>query len=169
MSAVGVGTYINTRAQTAVHLTDVVTGTLSSILAHMGLSSAYLDRHWDTIEQGLRYWIEEGSLLDVRLEIGDSSIPDAVFEMPIEYRLSGAGDVEFVTSQARQNRLLAKLSSVPAGSSYRVVVSHSTGFTPLSDWSNTSAADTSGLVSYSLGDLGSGPDARASLISHSRR
>src|SRR4051812_38805832 len=122
MTSVGVSTYISTRVQTAVHLTDVITGTLTHILAHLGLDPSYLTEHWTTIEKGLKAWIAEGSLIDVRLEVGRLLDPEAVFEIPLEYRVSGDGNVEFVTSQARQTRALAKLASVPAGSTYRVVV-----------------------------------------------
>lgn len=164
-----VGTRTTTHTRTATHLSDAILGAFSSALAHLGLADSYLARHWATIENGLTTWIEEGSLDEVRLEIGSPSDPDAVFEVPIAYRYTGEGNVEFVTSQARLTRALAKLTTVPAGAKYRVVVTHRCQHTQVSGWTETTAADTSGLSAYHLGSLASGPDASASMTYQSRR
>lgn len=162
------GTYTATRTQTAVHLTDAIMGTFSTVLAHLGLADSYLAQHWQTVEGGLTTWIEEGTLADVRLEIGTRDDPDAVFEVPIKYRFTGEGDREFVTSQARLTRALAKYESVPGGSSYRVVVSHTGAHRHVDGWAPTTAADTSRLSSFRVGSLASGPDASASMAYLSR-
>jgi hypothetical protein len=162
-------THVATNVRTAVHLSDAILGTFEHILAHLGLASTYLDRHWKTIETGLITWISEGSLADARLECGDPADPEAVFTVPLSYKVSGAGDISFVTSQARITRALAKCESVPSGTLYRVVVSHIGNYTPVDGWSLATAADTSGLSSYALGGLASGPDASAALNYYSRR
>jgi hypothetical protein len=54
-------TAVSTRTQTAVHLTDVITGAFSAIIATLGISRSYLDRNWDAIERGLMTWIDEGA------------------------------------------------------------------------------------------------------------
>ncbi|HEX8205118.1 MAG TPA: hypothetical protein VF587_03565 [Solirubrobacteraceae bacterium] len=164
----GVGTHAGTNVRTAVHLTDAIMGTFQDILAHLGLGVGYLNRHWAVIEEGLTTWIAEGSLEDVRLECGDPSNADAVFRVPLSYRVSGAGDITFVTSQARLARALAKYESLPVGTAYRVVVSHRWTPSHVDGWSDTTAADTSGMSSYHLGGVGSGPDASASLTYHAR-
>ena len=164
-----VGTRTTTRTQTATHLSDAILGSFSSILARLGLSDSYLARHWSTIENGLTTWIEEGSLDEARLEIGSPTDPDAVFNVPIEYRYTGEGNIEFVTSQARLARAMAKLTAVPARTEYRVVVTHRCQHTEVSGWSETTAANTSGLSAYRLGGLAAGPDASASMTYLSRR
>lgn len=166
--SVSTGTYVQTNVRTAVHLTDVIMGTFEHILAHLGLSSAYLSRQWKTIERGLRTWIAEGSLGDVRLDCGDPQDPDAVFQVPLSYRLNGDGDIAFVTSQARLTRALAKLESVPTGIAYRVVVNFDGDHTHVDGWSPTTSANTNGMNSYAFGSLGAGPDASASLTYFSR-
>ncbi len=164
-----VRTRTTTRTQTATHLSDAILGSFSSILARLGLSDSYLARHWATIENGLTMWIEEGSLDEARLEIGSPTDPDATFDVPIEYRYTGEGNIEFVTSQARLARAMAKFTAVPAGAEYRVVVTHRCQHTEVTGWSETTAADTSGLSGYRLGSLASGPDASASMTYFSRR
>jgi hypothetical protein len=162
-------TAVSTRTQTAVHLTDVITGAFSAIIATLGISRNNLDQNWDAIERGLMTWIDEGSLKDVCLEFGDRDDPEAIFEIPVEYRFTGVGNVDFVASRARLVRLTAKIEKVPAGTSYRVVVTHHGSYTPITGWSSTNSANRSGLSSYNLGSLGSGPDARASMNYLTRR
>ena len=164
-----VGTYTSTHTQTATHLSDAILGNFSAVLASLGLGDSYLARNWEVIEDGLITWIEEGTLADVRLEIGSPSNPHAVFDVPITYRTTGEGNREFVTSQARLARAMAKFESVPAGSSYRVVVSHRGLRTDVPGWTSTTAADTSGLTSYRLGSLAGGPDASAAMSYLTRR
>lgn len=165
---ISTGVYVETRVRTAVHLTDVILGSFGTILAHLGLSQASLNADWDVLEAGLKTWIAEGSLGEVRLECGDPRYPVAVFRVPIEYRVSSEGDIAFVTSQARIARSLAKLESAPAGTSYRVVVKYAGTHTHVDGWTSTTLADTSGMSMYALGGLGSGPDAGASLSYYSR-
>lgn len=158
----------STRTHTAVQLADIITGAFSHIVANMGMSPAYLHQHWTTIELGLMTWIEEGSLSEVSLEFGDPSAPVAIFEIPLQYRFTGTGNVEFVASRARLARLMAKIEKVPASTPYRVVANHDGPHAEVAGWSTTTAANRDGMSSYNLGSLGSGPDAAASLKHLSR-
>lgn len=157
------------RTRTAVHLTDVITGAFSLVVAHLGLSASYLAGNWGTIEQGLMMWIEEGTLDEVSLEFGDPADPIAVFDIPLQYRFTGTANEEYVANRARLARLAAKIERVPAGTAYRVVVSHNGLHANVPGWSATTRADRSGLTSHNLGTLGSGPEASASLNYLTRR
>lgn len=162
-------TSTSTRTQTAVHLTDVITGAFSHIVASLGLSAGYLQSNWNTIETGLMTWIEEGTLTKVSLEFGDSTNPVAIVEIPLQCRYSGTGDAEFVANRARLARQMAKIQRVPAGTSYRVLVSHTGAHTDVPGWYAATAASRGGLTSYNLGSLGYGPDASLSMNYLSRR
>jgi hypothetical protein len=156
-------TSVATRVETAVFLTDVITGAFSAIIATLGLSSSYLDASWDVIERGLTAWIAEGSLETVHLEFGPSDRPLARFEIPLDYSYSGEGNAEFVTNRARLARLMAKIEYLPAGTNYRVVVSYNGPHSSVTGWSHTTLSSGEGMSSYSLGGLGRGPGAAASL------
>jgi len=157
------------RTRTAVHLTDVITGAFSLIVAHLGLSTSYLTGNWEAIERGLMTWIEEGTLNGVSLEFGDPAKPIAVYDIPLQYRFSGTAEEEYVANRARLARLAAKIVKVPAGTVYRVVVSHNGPHAHVGGWGVTTRADRSGLTSHNLGTLGSGPEATASLNYLARR
>ncbi|MDP1847624.1 MAG: hypothetical protein Q8K79_07525 [Solirubrobacteraceae bacterium] len=156
-------TSTSTRTQTAVYLTDVITGAFSQIVASLGLSAGHLQNNWTTIETGLMTWIEEGTLTKVSLEFGDSSNPVAIVEIPLQYRYSGTGDAEFVANRARLARQMAKIQQIPVGTNYRVVVNRSGHYTDVPGWHATTAASRDGLTSYNLGSLGYGPDASLSM------
>ena len=57
-----------TRTHTATHLTDVILGTISDILADLGISASVLTRNWEQNENAIKAWITEGSLAQVILE-----------------------------------------------------------------------------------------------------
>lgn len=162
-------TSTSTRTQTAVYLTDVITGAFSHIVASLGLSAGHLERNWNAIETGLMTWIEEGTLTQVSLEFGDRTNPVAIVEIPLQYRYSGTGDAEFVANRARMARQMAKIKQIPVGTSYRVVTSHAGAHADVPGWYSTTAASRDGLTSYNLGSLGYGPDASLSMNYLSRR
>jgi hypothetical protein len=159
--SVGTRTSTNTRTATAVFLTDTIMGAFSEIIAALGLSRAQLTSQWTIIENALKQWIEEGSLEEVVLECGPENAPYAVFEIPVRYS-AASGEIEFVANKARVARYMAKLASVPAGATYRVVVSNSSGHTPMYGWTSATRASTAGMNSFSLGSLGRAPDATIS-------
>lgn len=160
-TSVGTRTVAHTRIETAVFLSDTIMGAFIEIVAALGLSHAYLTSQWTLIENALKQWIEEGSLDEVVLECGPSDQPYSVFEIPVRYSY-GTGEVEYVANKARLARYMAKLDSVPAGATYRVVASHNGTRTPMPGWSSTSRASTDGMSSFSVGSLGRAPDASIS-------
>jgi len=73
------------------------------------------------------------------------------------------GNAEFTASRARMARFLAKLDSVPSGTTYRLFCTFSGPRTPQPGWSPGTRASTDGLRSLSYGTLGAAPDATASM------
>lgn len=54
-------TYSYTRTHTATHLTDVILGTITDILADLGINMDRLHRDWVQNENAIKAWIEEAS------------------------------------------------------------------------------------------------------------
>ena len=101
-----------TRTHTATYLTEVILGTISDLLAHLGINASQLARDWDTNEKAISAWIAEGSLAQVVLECHRPSGTVApVIEFPVTYTATGAADAEFTASRARLARFLAKLDT----------------------------------------------------------
>lgn len=150
-----------TRTHTATYLSDAIMGAIADILALLGITPDGWTR-WDQNERAIAAWIGEQSLDTVVLECHR---PDGatrpIFEFPVTYDVSGVG--QFENSRAAMGRYLAKISSVPSGTTYRLVCTFRTARTPQEGWGTGARASTSGLHSTSFGSLAEAPHARASM------
>ena len=160
-------TAVYTRVHTATYLTEVVLGAVGDILAHLGLSLGNHHANFAQNEAAIAQWIIEQSLETVILECTTSAGRLAfAAEFPVTYAGNDQQRSEFVSSRAALGRYRAKLASVPAGSTYRLVCTFRTAASDMPGWSSTTRASTAGLNSYSFGSLASAPHASASLRIH---
>lgn len=157
-------TTTHTRVQTATHLADVIMGSIADILASLGIDTTRLFADWDTDQKAILEWIAEGSLSAVALECHQpSGAINPVLEFPVVYSGTGEGDRKFTADRAALARYLAKLQSVPRGTTYRLFCSFNGPHSAQPGWSAGSRASTSGMQSYTFGTLAAGPHASAGL------
>jgi hypothetical protein len=157
-------TYSYTRIHTATHLTDVILGTITDILADLGINMDRLQRDWEQNENALKAWIEEGSLDTVVLECHQPSGAVApVIEFPVTYTTSGTGNAEFTASRARAARFRAKLDRVPSGTIYKLVCTFNGSRSAQPGWGPGTRASTDGLSGITFGTLGSAAHASAGM------
>ncbi|MFF4886843.1 hypothetical protein ACFY2D_28820 [Streptomyces nigra] len=156
--------YSYTRTHTATHLTDVILGTITDILADLGIAMDRLRRDWVQNENAIKAWIEEGSLDTVVLECHQpSGIVAPVIEFPVSYTTSGNGNAEFTASRARAARFRAKFDQVPTGTTYRLFCTFNGLRTPQPGWEPGQRASTDGLRGITFGTLGSAPHASTGM------
>lgn len=162
MSSVSVSTY--TLAHTATHIADAVLGSIADILATLSIDATRIFADWDTDQHAISAWIVEQSLSSVILECHqpDGSV-DPIFEFPVSYESTGEGDRKFTADRAALARYLAKLRSVPSGSTYGLFCTFSKARSSQPGWGSATMASTSGMRSYSFGTLATGPHAAAGL------
>jgi hypothetical protein len=148
-----------TYTHTATYLSDVIMGTISDVLALLGIT-AHGTAYWDQDQSAIAAWIEEQSLEMVVLEC---TRPDGtvrpIFEFPVKYKITGEG--EFENSRAAMARAHAKITSVPSGTTYRLFCVYRTAHTPQLGWGPATRASTDGLRSTSFGTLAEAPHASA--------
>ncbi|MEN8650585.1 hypothetical protein ABCR94_08100 [Streptomyces sp. 21So2-11] len=160
-------TYSYTRAHTATHLTDVILGTITDILADLGIDMDRLHHDWMQNENAIKAWIEEGSLDTVVVECRQPSGTVApVIEFPVSYTTSGDGNAEFTASRARAARFRAKFDQVPTGTTHRLFCTFNGPRTPQPGWGPGQRASTDGLRSITFGTLGSAPHASTGMRYH---
>jgi len=160
-------TYTYSRTHTATHLTDVILGTISDILADLKVNTDRLRREWVENENAIKAWIEEGSLDAVVLECHQPSGTVApVIEFPVSYTTAGEGNAEFTASRARLARFRAKVDRVPAGTTYRLFCTFRAPRTEQPGWGPGQRASTDGLRGITFGNLGSAPHASAGMRYH---
>jgi Bacterial HORMA domain 2 len=161
-TSTSVSTY--TRTHTATHLSDVILGSIADILASLGIDATRIFADWDTDQRAIAAWIEEGSLSCVALECHRPTGEVApIFEFPVSYAGTGEGDRKFTADRAALARYLAKLQTVPRGTTYRLFCSYNQVHSSQPGWSTGARASTSGMRSYSFGTLAAAPHASASL------
>lgn len=164
MSSTSTRTHAYTRTHTAIHLADVILGSIADILGTLGIDPTRLFADWDTDQKAIAAWIKEGSLKSVALECHHpNGTVDPVLEFPVVYRTSGEGDRQFTADRAALARYLAKLKSVPRGTVYKLFCTYNGYHSEQPGWGPGTRASTDGMRSYSFGTLASGPHAATSL------
>jgi hypothetical protein len=164
MSSTRTTTATHTLTQTATFLSDLVMGTIGDILAELGIDLTRLYRDWDQDQLAFKAWIEEESLAMVVLECKQPNGTTApIFEFPITYGKTSGADKAFVESRASLARYRAKLDSVPAGSSFRLICTYNGPHSNQPGWGPATRASTSGLSSLSFGNLGQAPHAGVAM------
>jgi hypothetical protein len=156
-------TQIITRAHTATHLSNAISGAIIEILTHLGISARSLSSDWASeYDPAIRAWIEEGSLAQVVLQCHrPHGVVRPIFEFPIVYSNDGsAGLSHRHVAAARQ---WVKLNSVPSGTSFKIICAYNGAHSDQPGWSATNRASTAGLRSVNFGTLAAGPHASASI------
>jgi hypothetical protein len=163
-TSISTATTTYTRTHTATYLADAVLGTISEILAHLGipLSNGSLD--WARDAMAIAAWIEEESLQEVVLECHR---PDGtvlpIFEFPVRYTTDVIGDAAFTTSTASLAKYRAKIQSVPTATRFQLLCSFRTNCSTQPGWSAGTRSSIAGLRSSTFGTIASGPHAAAAM------
>lgn len=169
MTSSSVGVHALTRTHTANHLSDVVMSSIGDILATLGINASRFHRDWAQNFNAISAWIEEGTLKTVSVECHrpDGTVKP-VFDFEVSYTNGGVGDRKFTADNASLLKYLAKLETVPAGTTYRLFCSYNSHWHSDQDgWSAGTKASTAGLRSRTVGTLAGGPDATATTRIHS--
>jgi len=163
MTSTSTSTTTYTRTQTATHLADVLMSTIAQILISLGIDTTRYFKRIQTDERAIKAWIEEGSLKTLHVECtspGGTLLK--TFQFDVAYTSANVGDTAFTNTQAQALRYMAKVGSVPRGTTYRLVCTFNFTHSTQDGWSTTSLASTAGLTSRSIGTLASGPHASTS-------
>lgn len=164
MSFSSTSTTTFTRTHTATHLADVILGSIADILGTLQIDPTRLFADWDNDQRAIAAWILEGSLSSVVLECHQpSGVVDPILEFPVAYRLGGEGDRSFTADRAALARYLAKLKTVPRGTSFSLFCTFRGAHSDQAGWGPGTRASTAGMRSYSFGTLAAAPHATAGL------
>jgi hypothetical protein len=164
MTTTGTSTSTYTRAHTATHISDTLMTSMSEILSLLGINAERLYRDWQQDSTAIAAWINEGSLKDVSLECHrPSGTVDPIFKFPVAYSSNGIGDSQFTVNSTLVSTYMAKLSAVPAGTTFKIFCTFHGSHTPQAGWGAGTLASTAGLRSRSIGTLANAPHASASI------
>ena len=153
-----------TRTHTATYLADAILGTISELLAHLGIPMANGSLEWARDAKAIAAWIEEEALKEVVLECHRANGTVApIFEFPLKYSADVIDDAAFTISTRSLAKYQAKIASIPSGTRFQIFCSFTGAHSPQPGWGSGTRASTSGMRSSTFGTLASGPHAAASL------
>jgi hypothetical protein len=140
---------------------------ITDILVTLGIDSTPHYRQWEQNANAITRWIEEGSLKQVAVEcVRPDGTVVPVFEFDVIYTAGGIGDRTFTADNVSFLKYLAKIQSVPAGTTFRLFCSYRWTPSEQPGWTAGTRASTSGFRTRRIGTLASGPDASATARVH---
>jgi len=164
MSSSSTSTHSWTITHTATHLADVILGTIVDILGHLGIDATRLFADWAQNEAAITAWITEKSLKAAVLECHQpNGTVSPILEFPVNYTTSGVADGTFTADRASLARYLAKLHTVPRGTTYRLFITFNGQYSDQPGWGPGTRVSTDGMRSRSFGTLAGAPHASANL------
>lgn len=117
-----------TQAHSIVFLSDDLRNTLREVIRENGLSPDKLWQDWETIERGIRTWLQTGHLNSIVVEFFKplSSIASARWDFPIAYVGSGVDD-DMWLDKTYLRQLIAKSARPTSDCTYRILLRTNTG------------------------------------------
>lgn len=140
-----------TYTHTVVHLTDKLLTSFSNIIRDSGLDMGRFSRTRDSLEEGIKAWLESGHLEYVVLEIYEPGTNRLIRLWKFEVYTDGSGDQGFWFDGADIRYHLQKAGAVPSICNYEVKVHTKPNRPAVSGWTSCSFRDASKLRQYSLG------------------
>ncbi|MDA8295020.1 MAG: hypothetical protein M0004_00290 [Actinomycetota bacterium] len=164
-TATSTSTNTYTRTHTAAYLAEAILGTISEVLAHLGIPTSQGSWDLERDERAIAAWYEEGSLKLVALECHQ---PDGtvapVFEFPVTYSAHPLSELKaFQTDAVSLANFRQKINATPRGTTFRLFCSFNGTHSDQKGWSAAARASTDGLRSSSFGTIASGPHGSAEM------
>jgi hypothetical protein len=158
---------VNTFVHSAGYLAANIGRSLVDIIRGLGLDPGELDH--ETVERGLKAWIESRHLETVHLEIFSRRTNELVgkFAFDIDYGYSTDTSSFWIETEQVQFAI-RKHGLLPSGCSYRVVTSTKRGRPGVEGWSNTTLRSVDGLTRNPVGTAIGAGSTGAGLAYYSR-
>jgi len=143
---------VNTYTHSVTYVTDNILRSLQDIVKLSGLNPSQISDDWNTLERGIKVWIDSHHLETIVLEVYNPKRDDLIGRWDIDISYDWKGDNGRFWVDTDQIRAAIKKAGVwPSESKYRVVCCTKTGAADVSGWSSTSLRSTSGMIRQSLG------------------
>jgi hypothetical protein len=159
---------VNTFTYTAGYLTANLIRSVTDIIKSIGLDPGDLPH--DTLDRGLKAWIESEDLQKLTLEIYSRTSDQLVgrFDFDLDYTYSSGDTGSFWLDTDQVKFAIRKHGLIPSGCAYRVVTTTKPGRPDVAGWSNTTLRSTDGMTRNAVGTAIGAGSAAAGLAYYSR-
>src|SRR5262249_54046603 len=113
---------VNTYTHSVTYVTDNILRSLQDIVRMSGLNPAQISEDWDTLERGIKTWIESQHLETIVLEVYNPTTDELIGRWDIEISYGWSGDSGRFWVDTDQIKTAIKKAGVwPSESRYRIV------------------------------------------------
>lgn len=143
---------VNTYTHSVTYVTDNILRSLQDIVKLSGLNPSKISEDWETLERGIRTWIDSKHLETIVLEVYNPATNALIDRWDIDIAYDWRGDNGRFWVDTEQIKTAIKKTGVwPIDAKYRVVCSNKDGSADVAGWSSTTLRSTSGMIKQSLG------------------
>lgn len=143
---------VNTYTHSVTYVTDNILRSLQDIVKVSGLNPSKISEDWETLERGIRTWMDSKHLETIVLEVYNPVTDALIGRWDIDIAYDWQGDNGRFWVDTEQIKAAIKKSGVwPIDAKYRVVCSNKDGSADVVGWSSTTLRSTSGMIKQSLG------------------
>jgi len=143
---------VNTYTHSVTYVTDNILRSLQDIVRLSGLDPGNIADEWNTLERGIKTWMESKHLEKIVLEVFNPKTDALIgrWDIEIVYDWSGDGGRFWVDTEQIKTAI-RKAGVWPSESQYRIVCTNRDGRPEVVGWSSTALRSTAGMVKQSLG------------------
>lgn len=143
---------VNTYTHSVTYVTENILRSLQDIVRMSGLDPGKISDDWETLERGIRTWLDSKHLETIVLEVFNPSTDALIGRWDIDIAYEWSGDNGRFWVDTDQIKSAIKKTGVwPAEAKYRIVCSNKEGSANVLGWSSTTLRSTTGMIKQSLG------------------
>jgi HORMA domain-containing protein len=143
---------INTYTHSVTYVTENILRSLQDIVKMSGLDPDKISSQWETLENGIRTWLDSRHLEKVVLEVYNPLTDKLIARWDIEIAYDWDGDSGRFWVDTEQIKMAIKKAGVwPYDGKYRIVCSNKDGRPHVFGWSSTTLRSTAGMIQQSIG------------------
>jgi hypothetical protein len=142
---------VNTYTHSVAYVTDKLLSSMKLIIRLSGLSPEKLTDDWETLERGIKRWLETRDLEQLHLEVYDPKTDELVGRWDFELYYGFQGDGAFWVDPDAIKYHIRKQVVWPASCEYRIVTTTKRGRPDVYGWSRTTLRSLDGFVKQSIG------------------
>jgi hypothetical protein len=143
---------VNTYTHSVTYVTENILRSLQDIVRMSGLDPSKISDDWETLELGIRTWLDSKHLEAIVLEVHNPSTDALIGRWDIDIAYDWNGDSgRFWVDTDQIKAAIKKAGGWPSASKYRIVCSNKSGRSDVTGWTSTTFRSTSGMIKQSLG------------------
>ncbi|MBM7842177.1 hypothetical protein [Herpetosiphon giganteus] len=142
---------VNTYTQSVTYVTDKMLTSIKNIIRWSGLSPEKFTSQWDTLERGIKAWLNSEHLQQVHLEVYNPTTNKLIGRWDFEIYYGFSGDGAFWVDPDAIKYHIQKSGAWPSTCSYQIIVTNKPGRPDVVGWSNATLRSTDGFIRQSIG------------------